>query len=61
MKHPYRKVTVSEWKTDHSESHPHAVCNEDKTEYILSLNDGTGDMTRTQAQEYIKNNWNKEV
>ena len=57
MKRPYRLVTASEWLESHKETHPSAVHNTDKTEYILSLNDGSGDMTRDQAISYKSDNW----
>jgi site-specific recombinase XerD len=53
----YKAVTHNEWLESYSKTNPNAVMNEQKTEVMLTLNDGSGNLTREQAQDYISTNW----
>jgi hypothetical protein len=57
MKVWYKVVTHNEWLESYSKTNPNAVMNEQKTEVMLTLNDGSGNLTREQAQDYISTNW----
>ena len=57
----YKLVTGTQWAETYKSDYLNAVHNADKTEYILSCNDGSGEYTRKQAQEYIANNWTQEA
>ena len=57
MKTLYKVVSASEWATTYKDSYPDAVRNSANSECMLSCNDGTGELTRKQAQTYIATNW----
>jgi hypothetical protein len=50
-------VAGGKWLLTYKTTYPDAVHNESKTEYILSCNDGSGKLTRKEAQDYISENW----
>lgn len=56
----YKLVSSEDWQKLYKSTYPNAVHNAEKTEYMLSCNDGSGELTRKQAQGYISNNWTKE-
>ena len=56
----YKFVSYAEWERDYKELYPCARSNSKQTEVVLSFSEGGGDLTRAQAQEYIKTNWTGE-
>ena len=57
----YKLVAYGKWESTYKSDYPNAVSNEEKTEVILSCNDDRGELTRAETQDYITNNWTKEV
>ena len=53
----YKIVTYSNWLKNYKKLYPNARFNVEKTEVVLSCNDGTGTLTEEAASQHITDNW----